>query len=94
MSTKNSERVFSDEQNIYKQTTYDQNIDNTTTTTSTNNKNNKYDFGKQFMKTYNDLKELLKKSDLAILDREFKDCLSTLKSRYGLNCKTQTCMKN
>ncbi|CAF1084347.1 unnamed protein product [Brachionus calyciflorus] len=38
-----------------------------------------------------DLRDLLKKSDLAIFDRGFKECFSRLKSAYGLNCKIPTC---
>ncbi|CAF1052181.1 unnamed protein product [Brachionus calyciflorus] len=41
-----------------------------------------------------DLRKLLKKGDLAIFDRVFKDCISRLKSFYGLNCKISTFLKD
>ncbi|RNA05300.1 reverse transcriptase [Brachionus plicatilis] len=42
----------------------------------------------------NHLRDALKKCDLAIFDRGFLDCISRLKSAYGLNCKIPTCIKN
>ncbi|CAF1045047.1 unnamed protein product [Brachionus calyciflorus] len=41
-----------------------------------------------------DLKNLLKKDDLAILDRGFLDCISELKSKYQLNARIPTCIRN
>ncbi|CAF1007686.1 unnamed protein product, partial [Brachionus calyciflorus] len=38
----------------------------------------------------NHLRDLLKKGDLAIFDRGFLNCISRLKSVYGLNCKIPT----
>lgn len=38
-----------------------------------------------------DLRDLLKKGDLAIFDRGFKECITRLKAVYGLNCKIPTC---
>ncbi|CAF1114855.1 unnamed protein product [Brachionus calyciflorus] len=39
----------------------------------------------------NHLRDLLKKGHLAIFYRGFLNCISRLKSAYGLNCKIPTC---
>ncbi|CAF1017982.1 unnamed protein product [Brachionus calyciflorus] len=41
-----------------------------------------------------DLRELFKKGDILIFYRGFKDCISRLKSFYGLNCKIPTFLKD
>ncbi|RNA07946.1 vacuolar sorting-associated 13c [Brachionus plicatilis] len=41
-----------------------------------------------------DLRNLLKRGDLAIFDPGFKECIARLKAVYGLNCKIPTFLKD